>query len=81
MIITYQNYSTILNCRYILEHQGASLMDIDPEKLLEYNPQLAEINPTARIAYAKFKMNLIQQEYKGLRGVSVDDNESRSKRI
>lgn len=55
-------------------------MEMDAEKLVEYNPQLAEINPTARIAYAKFKMNLIKQEYEGLRGVSVDDDMiSRSK--
>ncbi|XP_065212607.1 transient receptor potential protein-like [Planococcus citri] len=59
--------------RYILEHQGPSLMDMDPEKLVEYNPQLAEINPTARIAYAKFKMSLIKQEYEGIRGVSMDE--------
>lgn len=49
-------------------------MEMDPDKLVEYNPQLAEINPTARIAYAKFKMNLIKQEYEGIRGVSIDED-------
>ena len=49
-------------------------MEMDPEKLVEYNPQLADINPTARIAYAKFKMNLIKQEYEGIRGVSLDES-------
>lgn len=40
---------------------------MDAEKLVEYNPNLATINPAARIAYTKFKMKLIKQEYEGLR--------------
>lgn len=43
---------------------------MDTEKLVEYNPALAEINPTARIAYAKFKMNLIKAEYDGFLGLA-----------
>ncbi len=46
---------------------------MDPEKLVEYNPHLAEINPTARIAYVKLKMNLIRQEYESLEKVGVRD--------
>lgn len=34
----------------------------DANKLVEFNPTLANINPAARIAYAKFKMRLFNQE-------------------
>lgn len=34
----------------------------DANKLVEYNPSLVNINPAARIAYAKFKMRLFKQE-------------------
>ena len=49
-------------------------MEMDTEKLVEYNPQLKRMSPTARIAYAKFKMNLIKQEFEGLRDFSVDSD-------
>lgn len=49
--------------RYILDHQKDSLLSMDPEKLVEYNPLLAEIAPAARVAYAKFKIPKIKQEY------------------
>ncbi|XP_050543563.1 transient receptor potential protein isoform X2 [Daktulosphaira vitifoliae] len=49
--------------RYILDHQKDSLLSMDPNKLIEYNPLLAEITPAARVAYAKFKIPKIKQEY------------------
>uniref|UniRef100_A0A2S2NIH7 Transient receptor potential protein n=1 Tax=Schizaphis graminum TaxID=13262 RepID=A0A2S2NIH7_SCHGA len=49
--------------RYILDHQKDSLMSMDTERLVEYNPLLAEIAPAARVAYAKFKIPKIKQEY------------------
>lgn len=49
--------------RYILDHQKDSLMSMDANKLVEYNPLLAEIAPAARVAYAKFKIPKIKQEY------------------
>lgn len=49
--------------RYILDHQKDSLMSMDAERLVEYNPLLAEIAPAARVAYAKFKIPKIKQEY------------------
>ncbi|CAH0386100.1 unnamed protein product [Bemisia tabaci] len=49
--------------RHILEHQGSAMANMDPEKLVEYNPKLQEYAPAARIAYAKFKISKIKQEY------------------
>ncbi|XP_026279150.1 transient receptor potential protein [Frankliniella occidentalis] len=49
--------------RYILENQGEALQSMDPERLLEYNPKLSLVSPAARVAYAKFKMSKIKQEY------------------
>ncbi|XP_072945473.1 transient receptor potential protein [Epargyreus clarus] len=37
---------------------------IDPDKLLEYNPKLSDVNPTARVAYAKFMKKKITSDYK-----------------
>lgn len=50
--------------RYILDHQKDSLISMDPEKLVEYNPRLADMTPAARVAYAKFKISKIKQEYR-----------------
>lgn len=49
--------------RYIMEHEVAGAEQIDPEKLAEYNPNLSEMNPATRIAYAKFKMKLLKNEH------------------
>lgn len=58
--------------RYILDHQKDSLLSMDADKLIEYNPLLAEIAPAARVAYAKFKIPKIKQEYEE-NTVGVDD--------
>lgn len=50
--------------RYILDHQKDSLISMDPDKLIEYNPRLADMAPAARVAYAKFKISKIKQEYR-----------------
>ncbi|KAI5732465.1 hypothetical protein M8J76_000521 [Diaphorina citri] len=49
--------------RHIIENQGSALTSMDPEKLIEYNPKLSEMPPSARVAYAKFKMPKIRQEF------------------
>ncbi|KPJ19923.1 Transient receptor potential protein [Papilio machaon] len=36
---------------------------IDPQKLLEYNPNLSSVNPTARVAYAKFMRSKIKSDF------------------
>ncbi|KAG7202406.1 hypothetical protein KM043_018722 [Ampulex compressa] len=42
-----------------LHHQPDSdLASLDPNRLVEYNPNLSEVSPTTRIAYAKFIMRL-----------------------
>ncbi|XP_068623201.1 transient receptor potential protein [Battus philenor] len=53
---------------------------IDPQKLLEYNPNLSSVNPTARVAYAKFMRSKIKsdftekQEGRGSQGdLSIED--------
>lgn len=61
--------------RYILDHQKDSLFSMDTDKLVEYNPRLADIAPAARVAYAKFKIPKIKQEYdeNTAAGVGPDD--------
>ncbi|XP_026318010.1 transient receptor potential protein-like [Hyposmocoma kahamanoa] len=36
---------------------------IDPQKLLEYNPNLQEVTPTTRVAYAKFMRSKIKSDF------------------
>jgi transient receptor potential cation channel subfamily C len=48
--------------RYILD-QNKDNQRLDPNKLVEYNPQLLDVSPAARVAYAKFKMRKIQEEF------------------
>ncbi|XP_075982195.1 transient receptor potential isoform X2 [Anticarsia gemmatalis] len=46
---------------HILEN--ISTRTIDPQKLLEYNPQLSIVSPTTRVAYAKFMRSKIKAEF------------------
>lgn len=59
--------------RYILDHQKDSLLSMDADKLVEYNPRLANITPAARVAYAKFKIPKIKQEYEENTVAGSDD--------
>lgn len=59
--------------RYIMDEKGVPLKNIDPKILIDYNPQLAQINPMARIAYVKFKMNLMKLKYESFKRISVDE--------
>lgn len=46
-----------------LERQANSdLVSMDPNRLVEYNPNLTEFSPTTRIAYAKFMMSRMKPE-------------------
>lgn len=49
--------------RHILENQSSALSAMDPQKLIEYNPKLSTVSPAARVAYAKFKIQKIKQEF------------------
>lgn len=37
-----------------LQTQNSDLASLDPNRLVDYNPNLLEVSPTTRIAYAKF---------------------------
>jgi len=58
--------------RYIIEKNK----ELDPERLVEYNPKLSEVTPATRVAYAKFKMPKIKLEFEevgsGARKDSID---------
>ncbi|XP_075234535.1 transient receptor potential [Lycorma delicatula] len=49
--------------RHIIDNQSGALQSMDPQKLVEYNPKLSEVAPAARVAYAKFKIKRIREEY------------------
>ncbi|PSN38237.1 Transient receptor potential protein [Blattella germanica] len=49
--------------RHIISNYGDALVNMDPEKLIEYNPKLSSVTPATRVAYAKFKVAKIKQEY------------------
>ncbi|XP_026669371.1 transient receptor potential protein isoform X2 [Ceratina calcarata] len=41
-----------------LQHQPDSdLVSLDPNRLVDYNPNLSEVSPTTRVAYAKFMLS------------------------
>lgn len=42
--------------RQLRHQQNSDLESMDPVRLLEYNPNLSDVTPTTRIAYAKFMM-------------------------
>ncbi|KAK7864196.1 hypothetical protein R5R35_004107 [Gryllus longicercus] len=46
--------------RYILDNKPSQL---DPDRLVEYNPRLSDVLPAARVAYATFKKAKIQKEF------------------
>lgn len=66
--------------RYIIE-KNTGKETLDPERLVEYNPKLKEVTPQTRIAYAKFKLPKIKQEFdqvdKGVRKDSVDEGKGK----
>lgn len=61
--------------RYILE-QNKEKQQLDPNKLVEYNPQLRDVSPAARVAYAKFKMRKIQEEFETEQDDIADESNS-----
>lgn len=62
--------------RHIL-HNVKETVNIDHDKLIEYNPKLSEVPRGARVAYAKFMTKKIKEDY-GKHGdqISVADSES-----
>ncbi|CAK9797380.1 Transient receptor potential protein [Anthophora plagiata] len=46
--------------RHLQHQQNSDLASLDPNRLIDYNPNLSEVTPTTRIAYAKFMMSRIK---------------------
>ncbi|CAK9815628.1 Transient receptor potential protein [Anthophora quadrimaculata] len=46
--------------RQLQHQQNSDLASMDPNRLIDYNPNLSEVTPTTRIAYAKFMMSRIK---------------------
>ncbi|KAF3423606.1 hypothetical protein E2986_03956 [Frieseomelitta varia] len=42
--------------RHLQHSPNSDLASLDPNRLVDYNPNLSEVSPTTRIAYAKFMM-------------------------
>ncbi|KAF4526037.1 hypothetical protein B566_EDAN000831 [Ephemera danica] len=57
--------------RYIIENEKKDMKTLDPNKLVEYNPRLRDVSPATRVAYTKFKMRKIKEEYE-----KDEDNEA-----
>ncbi|XP_015596997.1 transient receptor potential protein [Cephus cinctus] len=47
--------------RHLQQHPNSDLASLDPDRLVEYNPNLSGVSPTTRIAYAKFIMSRLKQ--------------------
>lgn len=53
--------------RHLQHQQDSVLASMDPNRLVEYNPNLSQVTPTTRIAYAKFIMskNKLNEQQQG----------------
>lgn len=54
--------------RHLQHHPNSDLASLDPNRLVEYNPNLSEVTPTTRIAYAKFMMSRTKPAAEGEEG-------------
>ncbi|CAB3225278.1 unnamed protein product [Arctia plantaginis] len=52
-----------------------SSRSIDPQKLLEYNPQLSVVSPTTRVAYARFMKSKIKTDFLAKENVKTSSSE------
>ena len=45
-----------------IQHENEMLLNtLNPDKIVEYNPNLENFSPTTRVAYAKFKVNTLKK--------------------
>lgn len=51
--------------RHLAHHPNSDLASLDPDRLLEYNPNLSEVSPATRVAYAKFILSRIPKKEGG----------------
>lgn len=42
--------------RHLQHQENSDLVSLDPNRLIDYNPNLSEVSPTTRVAYAKFML-------------------------
>ncbi|XP_071452842.1 transient receptor potential protein-like [Hetaerina americana] len=61
--------------RHIIQNENSAMKSMDQEKLVQYNPKLNVVPPAARVAYAKFKMTKIKQEYETTGGEEEGDDQ------
>lgn len=50
--------------RHLRHQPDSDLESMDPKRLVDYNPNLSEVTPATRIAYAKFMLKRGKQEEK-----------------
>lgn len=62
--------------RHIIENQGTAMSTMDPQRLVEYNPMLSTVSPATRVAYAKFKIAKIKQEFDQKEETGASENGS-----
>lgn len=58
--------------RQIIDSQGKP----DPDQLVAYNPMLSTVSPATRVAYAKFKISKIKQEFEDREAGGASENTS-----
>jgi transient receptor potential cation channel subfamily C len=65
------------SCQSMKQHTIANhttaLLSMDAEKLVEYNPKLSLVTPATRVAYAKFKVAKLRQEFNEINN-KADEN-------
>ncbi|XP_060831241.1 transient receptor potential protein [Bombus pascuorum] len=64
-----------------LQTQNSDLASLDPNRLVDYNPNLLEVSPTTRIAYAKFMIGRARPTPEQKEGESKNDAEGSQKSV
>ncbi|XP_071877482.1 transient receptor potential [Bombus fervidus] len=64
-----------------LQTQNSDLASLDPNRLVDYNPNLLEVSPTTRIAYAKFMIGRARPIPEQKEGESKNDAEGSQKSV
>ncbi|XP_076686559.1 transient receptor potential isoform X2 [Andrena cerasifolii] len=51
--------------RRLMQEANSDLASLDPNRLVDYNPQLSEVSATTRVAYAKFMLSRVKLPEEG----------------
>ncbi|XP_066598089.1 transient receptor potential protein [Prorops nasuta] len=65
--------------RHMQNNPDLDISTMDPEKLVEFNPNLSEVTPTTRVAYAKFMMRRGKAGNEGDAREAIEEGESSGK--